>query len=294
LEKQVSSKKQTDSFGFQELQFFKNIADTIALPALSFGLKLNLTYFNKEVSEITGLPFNTHISLTDIIHPDDVQQLSVLLNKLLQNPEQFQIQIRIKSDTGTYIPFRFSGSPVVSDSMIIGFYGFLNSEKISILNNRKGEYKTFLQDASDGVFILDHDGKFVEVNNKCVKSLEYSLEELVGMPFHELCIPEDLEKDPLQLNLIQRGKTVIKERRLKIKSGRIVEYELSAKLMSDDRILGMIRDITERKTVEALLKQSDERYSVVIEKTGQVVYDYEISSGKITWWGAVPEITDEE
>jgi len=51
------------------------------------------------------------------------------------------------------------------------------------------------------------------------------------------------------------------------------------------------RDITERKAAEDNLVRSEERYRIVAEQTGQVVYDYNIPSGAITWSGAISEVT---
>ncbi|TGL63780.1 PAS domain-containing protein [Leptospira sarikeiensis] len=53
----------------------------------------------------------------------------------------------------------------------------------------------------------------------------------------------------------------------------------------------LVLDITESLLAERALKQSEERYRKVAEQTGQLVYDYDLPSGKITWAGAIEEIT---
>jgi two-component system cell cycle sensor histidine kinase/response regulator CckA len=42
---------------------------------------------------------------------------------------------------------------------------------------------------------------------------------------------------------------------------------------------------------DAVLRESEERYRLVAEQTGQLVYDYDVVSGSIKWAGAIQEIT---
>jgi PAS domain S-box-containing protein len=70
-------------------------------------------------------------------------------------------------------------------------------------------------------------------------------------------------------------------------------------------IVTLMQDITElRKTEKALkesldlkdklnkrLEENEERYRVVTEKTGQIVYDYNMEADSTTWTGAVRKLT---
>ncbi len=54
---------------------------------------------------------------------------------------------------------------------------------------------------------------------------------------------------------------------------------------------GVQRDITERKKIEDALRTSEERYYIAAKHTGQIVYDLDIISGKISWIGAIEQVT---
>ncbi|MFN3426117.1 MAG: PAS domain S-box protein [Candidatus Thermochlorobacter sp.] len=54
---------------------------------------------------------------------------------------------------------------------------------------------------------------------------------------------------------------------------------------------GVQRDITERKKIEDALRVSEERYYIAAKHTGQLVYDLDITSGKISWAGAIEQVT---
>ncbi|PJZ51977.1 PAS domain-containing protein [Leptospira adleri] len=53
----------------------------------------------------------------------------------------------------------------------------------------------------------------------------------------------------------------------------------------------LVTDITENVLKERALIASEERYRTVAEQTGSIVYDYDISTGKVTWAGAVFSLT---
>ncbi|MDB9312194.1 PAS domain S-box protein [Spirulina sp. CS-785/01] len=56
-------------------------------------------------------------------------------------------------------------------------------------------------------------------------------------------------------------------------------------------ILGTFIDITPRKTIENALVESEERFRVVCEQTGQLIYDFDVAAERITWAGAITKIT---
>ena len=53
----------------------------------------------------------------------------------------------------------------------------------------------------------------------------------------------------------------------------------------------IVRDITKTTKAEEELLESEERYRIVTEQTGQRVYDYDSSTGKCKWAGAMEEVT---
>lgn len=57
------------------------------------------------------------------------------------------------------------------------------------------------------------------------------------------------------------------------------------------RIRGTVQDITERKKTEKALELSEERYRIVAEQTGQLIYDYNVEKGTVDWAGSIKEIT---
>ncbi len=51
------------------------------------------------------------------------------------------------------------------------------------------------------------------------------------------------------------------------------------------------RELAERLRMEAALRESEARYRVTSEQTGKVIYDYDVPSGRIEWFGAIERVT---
>lgn len=56
-------------------------------------------------------------------------------------------------------------------------------------------------------------------------------------------------------------------------------------------MVGVIQDITERKRAELAVRESEERFRMIAEQTGQLIYDYDLATGAIQWEGAIERLT---
>jgi len=119
--------------------------------------------------------------------------------------------------------------------------------------------KMIIEYASEGIFIADENGQYIDVNPVGCRMLGYTKEELLKKNLREL-IYYDETAAPLALNKLLEGETVTVERKLLRKDGSILQAEIVAKMLPDRRFQGLVRDISERKHAEEVLKQSEERF----------------------------------
>ncbi|MFA6476081.1 MAG: PAS domain S-box protein [Candidatus Paceibacterota bacterium] len=68
-------------------------------------------------------------------------------------------------------------------------------------------------------------------------------------------------------------------------------FDVVAFRLSKNKMAASFIDISERKRDEALIKESEERYSTMVEATNSLVYDLDILTGKILWRGNAKELT---
>ncbi len=125
-----------------------------------------------------------------------------------------------------------------------------------------------LDSASDAVYLRDLDGNFIYVNEQAAKLYGYPKEELVKMNIRQFWVSEALPNFESQTNEIVEKNEVTLERSVKNKNGNIIPVEVHVRHItsgSDDYILGVHRDISERKRSEENLKASEEKFRNLVE-----------------------------
>ena len=162
---------------------------------------------------------------------------------------------------------RKDGSPVdveISTSVVDLKKGILQSIVTNIterkrmdrsLRESEEKFRTFMETASDMMFITDENGTITYVNMAMANTLEYLSEELIGKPLYDLYESESLdEAKKMRLELIDRGEDL---HRLvwESKTRKRIYGELKVVGSFDENgqflgIRGIFRDLSERKKIE--------------------------------------------
>lgn len=106
-----------------------------------------------------------------------------------------------------------------------------------------------IEQAPDGVFVADLEGRYTSVNAAACDMLGYTREELLRLSVAELLPDEDLTRLSNARSAQLAGGTEFGEWKLRRKDGTFVPVELSAKILPDGR--WQVREITARKRLEA-------------------------------------------
>jgi PAS domain S-box-containing protein len=112
-------------------------------------------------------------------------------------------------------------------------------------------YRLLVDHAADGIFITNPDTSITQINSNGCAILGYSQEELLSMRFEDLVVKESVAVDPVSHKELRSGKPVLRERQLRRKGGAEVAVEINAVMLPDGNLQGIMRDITERKKLEA-------------------------------------------
>lgn len=136
------------------------------------------------------------------------------------------------------------------------------------------KYKQYFDKSPVGFFIIDRNGHYIEVNRSGAELLGYSEEEILSKSVSDLSFPEDKQETrALFQKLTETGKLRL-ERRLKHRNGSPVYVVLDAAPLPGDRFLFTFSDISDKKTVEASLLESEERFHQLFDNinTGVAIY----------------------
>jgi diguanylate cyclase (GGDEF)-like protein/PAS domain S-box-containing protein len=126
------------------------------------------------------------------------------------------------------------------------------------------KYRMVMEQASDGILVLDRTTRCIEVNARLCTLLGYAPREILARQYSDLIHPNDLGETPVRLDELMAQGSVTTERVLLRKDGEEVVVEVGASALADGRILALVRDITARKQSEEVLRTQ----SVVDELTG--------------------------
>jgi len=130
-------------------------------------------------------------------------------------------------------------------------------------------YRTAQEKSNDGVVIISK-GEYLYINQNFLDTLGIKKEELFGRPFGAFIHPDDRERVREYHRRRERGEyapTRYEIRVLKADES-IIHMEISTLeivYQGQKANLAYVRDITERKETERLLRESEERYRTVLE-----------------------------
>lgn len=157
------------------------------------------------------------------------------------------------------------------------------------MRRRKQEWLDLVEQASDPIFTYDCHGRCISVNHAACEVFGYSREEFMGFGMRDLVHPEDLEKlahpdEQAKLKLMLEGRmTINAQRRLRRKDGSYVTVDVSAKKLTDGRILSNKRDVTEHTQIVADLKESERSLRQAQSTANIGSWNYDLSTGKLIW-----------
>lgn len=143
-------------------------------------------------------------------------------------------------------------------------------------------YRAFTEEALVGVYIYDKKRRLLFVNPAMEKITGYSREELIQMNTRQLEVPDALKTDEMREEIFQQEDPDVHRYFMHLvrKDGSIAVLEIQTRSIvyqGWDAVLGNCIDITERRRAEEALKESEEKYRTLVERShdGIAVIQYE-------------------
>jgi PAS domain S-box-containing protein len=151
------------------------------------------------------------------------------------------------------------------------------------LRESEARYRSLYHTIADSIFVMGAEGRIQDVNDSACAQLGYTREELIGMPVSAVCARPDFHLGEMIDRLRATG-SLSYETAHRRKDGTIVPVELSVTLVEYRgrlAILGVARDITERKRAEEALRKSEEKFAKAFRSSPVAIAVTRLSDGRV-------------
>ena len=150
------------------------------------------------------------------------------------------------------------------------------------LHRSEANYRALMEQASDGIAVIDRQGHYLDVNSRMCDMMGYSHEEFLKLTVTDALAPEELLASPPRIPELLAGNVVLSERLMRRKDGSVFPVEISAKMVPEGRLCGIHRDITDRRRAEEALRKSEKFTRDILETVDEgfiiIDRDYRIQS----------------
>ncbi|UCC20489.1 MAG: PAS domain S-box protein, partial [Promethearchaeota archaeon] len=212
----------------------------------------------------------------DHIHPDDKEFVISELSKLFETDHTIY-QYRLLLNDKTYHWMRDevmlvrdeSGNPVSTIGSVIDINERVKAEQE--LKESEEKYRNLIKNINDLLIEVDLNRNITYVSPQVKEILGYEPEEIIGLSAFEFIHSDEklFQKDEIT-NALQTGNPLFTEHRVKHKKGHYVILAMQGNVVKVDnniKIVGVFRDITEKKIAEEKLMESEEKFRNIAEQT---------------------------
>jgi len=157
---------------------------------------------------------------------------------------------------------------------------FLICRYSTALVGKEMRYASIFEGASDGIFISTLQGKITDANARGCSMLGYTRDELLAKPMVDLIVNGAAVVASIPFGELRAGKTFMVEQQLIRKDGSVLPAEISAKVLEDGSLQGIVRDVTERKRSEEVVRESEARFQGLFEESPISLWEEDFSAVK--------------
>ena len=280
---------------FQESQeqlmaIFDGVRDGIVL----FDLEGKVVLVNKRIVEVSGYTeqelVDTHFDSLPMVSRSAVPDMKAAEAKILsgEGETSFEVEVAIKSGEKVCLevrvnPLKYGDSLVGAIAVLRDITARRKAEEMVRMSER--QYRLLADHVLDVIWTMDLDLKFTYVSPSVTHLLGHTLEEVLYSSLDKFVAPDSLK---VILGSIERGLASHKagetseplEKVMNMavvrKDGSPVWTETRATLIFDAKgsptgILGVTRDITERRKAEESLRQSEEKHRLFVENAHEAI-----------------------
>lgn len=200
------------------------------------------------VEELTAVPFK------EFLHPDDLPQTIQTHQELISGKDVFQFENRYRCKDGSYKWLSWNSFCNRHDDVVFSVTRDITQrrETEDALKESMKNYRELIDGMNETIWVIDFNGKIMDVNRTATQILGYTKEELFELGLTGIdnsLSPEDITG---LVSSMPEDELQIFETSHRTKDGKIIPVEIYSSLVTYQgrrAILSIARDITQRKQI---------------------------------------------
>ncbi|MHB1484922.1 MAG: bifunctional diguanylate cyclase/phosphohydrolase [Saccharofermentanales bacterium] len=121
------------------------------------------------------------------------------------------------------------------------------------LRSSEEKYIDYIENAPDGIFVADENGRYIEVNKAALRITGYTKDELLNMSLADITSPESIINAYADFESLKNNGYLSVELQFIHKDGSTRWWTVDAVKLAENRFLGFSSDITDRKEADEML-----------------------------------------
>jgi PAS domain S-box-containing protein len=239
------------------------------------------THMNPTLAEINGLPAESHIGKlpNEILAAELADGITASVRHILETGQaDVNREISGMTQAGVMRHWLFTQSPIMGPDQRITGVGVVaietTAQKQSEEARRLGDerFRMYVDHAPNGVFVIDSQGRYKDVNPAACRQTGYSREEILSMTTVDLTPPEAVAQSLQAFEKLKADGFVEYEQSLRCKSGTTRWFALAAAKLTNGDFIGFTSDIHRLKETENALRQSRDRFEYLVSSCPAVIY----------------------
>jgi PAS domain S-box-containing protein len=280
---------------------YRLLVETIQDYVSEHDLSGNFTFVNEALVKLAGYTRDELLGMNyhKYILPEDIGQVEAFYKTIYNTGKPGTgLQYRARSKDGTIRQYEAKSIMITDDqNQPIGWRSIAQdiTEKKQIEENlRKSEkkYHDFFENVLDFIFIHDLDGNFIENNARYVTEVGGQPDVIAASNLRDL-MPEKFkpEFDSYIKRILHNGRDEgIIAIQVPVGEVRILEYKNILQYDDDNHpvsVMGSARDITDHIKDKKALRESKERYEMIVENVEDYIFEQDLA-GNFTYVNETP------
>jgi two-component system cell cycle sensor histidine kinase/response regulator CckA len=275
----ISERIQTQSALRESEERFKELSESLPQPIFEIDERGDIIFTNRFAFDLFGYTrdeYNKGLSAFQMLVPEDHQRARENIARVLRGEILGGVEYTAQRKDGSTFPVEIYSSPIIREDKPIGLRGIIvdlteHRKTEKALRDSEAKYSALVENSKDGIIMIQ-EGVLKFINKASFDLVGYPPEEMIGANFLNFAAPEyrELVLKKYTNRIEGKGDPSIYEIDLLRKDGTTVPVEINAMRIEfggKPADLAFVRNITGRRKAEEALRESEERFRVLVEES---------------------------